>query len=326
MWSKILGHERQIDQLRRALASGGLPNAYIFSGPSGIGKRLTADALAAAIVCEKATERDHEACGNCPACRKVASGNHPDAFVLEPETSERGAKRSIRIGQVRELAGKLMYAPLEARAKSVIIDGAEHLMPQAANSLLKTLEEPPEATHFILITPLPHTLLATIRSRCQKLAFSSLGDERIAGHLARTLSMDRAEAARIARMSGGSMGLALALDPEFVAEVMGRFLPLTRRASTADVMEAAQAFKSAPAERIPLIFDILASWYRDVLRIKTTGSADGAIHREARDAARGLGHFRITGALAKINETRLTADTAVNKQLMFEDLLFTLTG
>ncbi|MBN1282607.1 MAG: DNA polymerase III subunit delta' [Proteobacteria bacterium] len=326
MWSKIVGHKRQIEELRRSLESARLPNAYVFAGPAGVGKRLAADAFAAALLCPEAPSRGHDACGECLSCRKLASGNHPDFFLLEPEESERGAVTSIKTDPVRELMQRLIFKPLEAQAKVAIIDGADRLMPQAANSLLKTLEEPPERTHFILVTPLPHRLLPTIRSRCRLVAFSPLGEEELAAALVRRRSMEPAEATRIARLAGGSMGLALRLEPEFVAEVLGRFLPLFSRASSSDIMEAAQAFAAQGPERLPLVFDILMSLCRDMLRVKATGSAGLAIHPEAEALAGRLAESKLMRAIEGINGARIASETAANKQLMFEDLLFTLTS
>jgi DNA polymerase III subunit delta' len=324
MWTSIIGHDRQIENLKRALAAGHLPNAYLFCGPHGIGKRRTADAFAAALLCPAAAANAQEPCGTCAACVKCVSGNHPDLFVVEPALSERGAVQSIKIDTLRELSGRLQFHPLEATAKLAIIDGADRMMEAAANSLLKILEEPPAATHFILITPYPERLLPTIRSRCQRIAFSPLADTEIAAALTAQGSLSKEEAIRIARLAGGSLGTALRLDSDFVEAVMGRFLPLAGKGASADIIDTAQAWKEFDAEHTPLVFDLLASWYRDLLLAGTVGEGAPFIHPEAaRHAGRGT-PARLIACLAKIDAARAAADTAANKQLMFEELLFTL--
>lgn len=326
MWDRIIGQERQIEQLRRALAAGRLPNAYLFTGPAGIGKRLAANTLAAAICCPSSPDNDGAPCGNCPACHKAASGNHPDLFFLEPESSESGVVQTIKIGPLRELSGRLQLHPLEAPAKLAVIDGAEKMSPEGENSILKILEEPPPLTHFILITPFPQRLLPTIRSRCRQVAFSPIPEPLLCAELQRRLQIPQQEAGRIARLSGGSMGAALALTPEFVGEVLDRFLPLTAKASSADIIATAESWKALDAAQIPLLLDILASFYRDVLRCQCTGEESGLIHPEAARSAALLPPERVIGCLAKIGQARSAAESAANKQLMFEQLLFTVAG
>ncbi len=326
MWSDIIGHSRQIKQLRAALTADRVPGAYLFAGPAGIGKRLVATAFAQAALCERAPENGWEACGGCAACRKFASGNHPDFFCVEPESSERGVVQNIRIDTIRALRSDLRFLPLEARRKIAVIDGADRLMESAANSLLKTLEEPPASTHFILVTPYPMRLLATIRSRCQHLAFSPLPEAPLADEIARRHSIPHDEALMIARLSGGSLGTALMLDPEFVGEILGRFLPLTEKAPSADIIETSQAWKEIGIDRTPLVFDLMASWYRDLLKVASTGRSDDLVHPDAAAKAGRVDAPRILRNLSSIEKARLAAETSANKQLMFEQLLFSLTA
>jgi len=326
MWSKIIGHERQVVQLRAALSSGRIAGAYLFAGPAGVGKRLTADQFAAAALCPSSADRGMDACGACAACLKLASGNHPDFFAVEPELSERGVVQNIRIDAIRELCSNLRFSPLEAPRKIAVVDGAENLMEAAANSLLKTLEEPPPSTHFILITPYPLRLPATIRSRCQHIPFSPLPEEALACEIAVRHGIEREQALTIARLSGGSLGRALMLDPAFVEDVLKRFLPLTEKASSADIIETAQAWKETDIAHTPLIFDLMASWYRDLLKFKATGNPSDLIHPEAAKAAIGTRTPLILSNLASISRARLAAETSANKQLMFEQLLFSLAA
>jgi DNA polymerase III delta' subunit len=171
----ITGHRRLLDLLARSIARGTLPQSLIFAGPSGTGKRATAVAVAQALNCLKPRETTKEradACGVCSACVRIARAVHPDVLVVTP-----GDSGSIRIDDVRDIVDRAAYRPFEGRRRVVIVDEADALVPAAQNALLKTLEEPPPSSTFILVTARPDMLLATVRSRCIRLAFAA-GDAR----------------------------------------------------------------------------------------------------------------------------------------------------
>jgi len=160
------------------LAEGaGLPHALLIRGPAGIGKLAFAQALAKALVCEKA-DREGMACGHCTACDWVEQRCHPDVRMVEPESlaepveDEDGERKkaSVQIGvdQVRALAEFVNLSSHRGRAKVIVVHPAEALNPSAANALLKGLEEPPPATYFLLVSHRWHQLLATIKSRCRQ--------------------------------------------------------------------------------------------------------------------------------------------------------------
>ena len=336
MWTSIIGHGRQIDQLCKAISSGRLPNAYLFAGPRGVGKRRAADELAASLVCSSPDAASSGACGTCLACRKAASRTHPDLFLVLPEAQDPGWKppegkekkpsEVIKVEQVRALQSALQFHPLEAKAKLAIIDDADRMNASTANSLLKILEEPPPLTHFALVSTMPNSLLPTIRSRSARLDFGPLSDGEIAAKIASEKGVAREEALRIARLSGGSLGTALAIDPEFLSDTIGRFLTLCRKASTADVLATAEGWSHRSPGEIRLTFDLLASFYRDCLRIAAAGGEVSAAHPEAFEMAPRIGAARASRALSDIDSARRSFDTTANKQLMFENLLFSLTS
>ncbi len=317
MWSEIIGHHRQVEQIRRAIGGGRIPNAYLFSGPRGIGKKLTADALAQSIAC---TGDSDEGCGVCAGCQKVMMGNHPDITTVEPDGKE------IKVEQTRRLQSQLKYHPLEAPSKLTIIDEADRMNVSAANSMLKIIEEPPADTHFVLISPYPHRLPATIRSRCQTISFSPIPDDQISELLTRRTGLSDANAIKIAKISGGSIGTALALDPDFIDEVIGRFSAMVTHGNSSDIIEASQAWARQTEEQQVLIFDLLAGWYRDILRYKTFADPTSLTHPDAADSASDISQFDVMRYLAEIATARDAADRNANKQLMFENLLFTLTS
>lgn len=165
---RIRGQKRVVELLQRAIAQDRVPHAYLFCGPVGSGKMATAMALAAALQCIDAPGRG---CGQCVACDKIAGGIHPDVQALERQ----GAAQIIPIETVRsQVIATLGLPPHEGRARIFLVEEASSLASASANALLKTLEEPPRRTHFILCTTAPDQLLPTIRSRCQRVMFASL--------------------------------------------------------------------------------------------------------------------------------------------------------
>ncbi len=161
--SSVLGHQEIIDRFLASIESARLPHTFLFSGPPGVGRKTTALALAQALLCEKSSQ----ACGQCGSCIRIGSQNSESLLLVAPE------KNQIKIDQARLILDFLSLRTL-GRNRVVIIDGAECLNPQAANALLKSLEEPPEGTYFFLIAPSPAHILPTLRSRAQVVAFQPL--------------------------------------------------------------------------------------------------------------------------------------------------------
>lgn len=171
------------DWQRLAAAFQRLPNAWLLSGPAGIGKRAFAHDVARALLCE-APQADHHACGRCQACHWFDAGNHPDLRVLTPhgddEDSDDGkeakvAKRKLPVIKIDGVRNVIEFAHLSAHRggrRVVIVEPAEALNPAAANALLKVLEEPPEEVVFLLVSDAPQRLLPTIKSRCRQFPLS----------------------------------------------------------------------------------------------------------------------------------------------------------
>ena len=176
-FSQIRGHRAQISALERLVTRGTPGHAYLFEGPEGVGKDTVAQALLTRLACTQTDKLNPEPCGQCSSCLGFLRGDHPDVTRLERD----GA--TIRIDPVRAALKRLRYEPVLGAIKGLIIESAELLREEAANALLKTLEEPSGSTIFVLVTSKPQLLLSTIRSRCQTLRFSSLSPTDVAAIL-----------------------------------------------------------------------------------------------------------------------------------------------
>jgi len=179
-----------------------LPPSLIFAGPEGIGKRQAAIALAQFVNCPAPAGLD--ACGVCASCSRIGRGVHPDVLMIEP-----GETGSIRIEQVRDAIDRSAYRPFEGKRRVVIVDDADAMVPEAQNAMLKTLEEPPSGSTFVLVTARPDLLLPTVRSRCQRLRFGTLAPSEIAAVLEKRHEYSAAEAHAAAAAADGSIGRAL---------------------------------------------------------------------------------------------------------------------
>ncbi len=244
----VIGHRRLVGLLSRSVCRHSLPPSLIFAGPAGVGKRLAAVATAQAINClapvlSDRSEIELDACGACAACTRIARGVHPDVLVEEP-----GDNGSIKIEQVREIVDRAAYRPFEGRRRVVIIDEADQLMPAAQNALLKTLEEPPPSSAFILVTSRLDALLPTVRSRCPVLRFRPLGPDDIAAALVQR-GLGEAEARSVAAAAGGSLGRALEASAGELVEAR----------DVAERVLARAAASADPCRRIEGAKDLLAN-------------------------------------------------------------------
>lgn len=210
-----------VAQLRNAAGKGRLGHTLLFAGPHGVGKRVAAMALAQSLFCSHHSEQELEACGECPPCRQVLAGTHPDLITVARPEGKSTIPIALLLGE-DELRGKsglcyeLSLRPLVGSRKVAMIDEAEYLGDEAANALLKTLEEPPPGAVLILIADAPESLLATIRSRCQVVRFGPLsGDELAPLIVSQGLAPDEATARTIARLGDGTLVQARSLvEPE----------------------------------------------------------------------------------------------------------------
>jgi DNA polymerase-3 subunit delta' len=259
----ILGQERVLSYLKAALSRGRLAHAYLFLGPEGVGKESVAKALAGALNCTEPLG-DGDACGVCPSCIRLAAGTHPDFQVIAP-TSE-GRTPQIKIEQIREFRRVTSYPPVAGGWRVALVKPAEALNDAAANSLLKTLEEPPPQHLLILTAGVEADLFPTVVSRCQKLAFTPLPYPLITRELIRR-ELSPSQAALLAALSGGSLGRALAMEPEELLRQRQQVLTDLKSLSQGNATTAldwAQGLAKAPPETDTFIL-LTQLWYRDLL-------------------------------------------------------------
>lgn len=211
--STIRGHALQVAQLGQLLRRGRVGHAYLFAGPNGVGRRAVAQAVLGRLACLHPPGHSADPCGHCRSCTALERGDHPDLQTVVRDG------RDIKIEQIREMTGRLRFDPVLGACKGVIVDDCDRMGDAAANSLLKTLEEPPANTVFILLTSKLEAVIETIRSRCQLVRFGELPTADVAALLVQN-GTDWATAEAAAAMSAGSMANAAAVaDPSKLAVV-----------------------------------------------------------------------------------------------------------
>jgi DNA polymerase-3 subunit delta' len=198
VWSRLVGQAALVDRLRRAVA-GDMTHAWLFTGPPGSGRSNAAMAFAAALQCERG------GCGQCQACRTALAGSHADVSVTRTE------KLSIGVDDMRELVRRASLAPAGDRWQIMVVEDADRLTDQAANALLKSVEEPTDRTVWLLCAPTVEDVLPTIRSRCRLVVLSTPSPADVTRFLVEQEGVAEGVATYAARASQGHIGRARAL-------------------------------------------------------------------------------------------------------------------
>ena len=315
---RLLGQKQAVGLLTKSIASGRLAHAYLFRGPDGVGKQLLARILAAAVNCEQA--RGLAACGQCSSCKKFALSAHPDFEIISPE------KGVIKIGRIRELIKKLSFAPYEAKMRVVLIEDIHTMRPEAANGLLKTLEEPLADNLLILTADSSRNVLQTILSRCQTIPLYPLNAaDSVEVILRENNEIGRKVAATLARLSEGSPGRALLLHQREIVAFCEQIVALiSDREKTADqyvglVLQTAELMAELK-EDLPVLFGLLRLFLRDGLVCCCSQESDGDGGKYRKD----WNSDDYFVKLQAIDQAEKELGRNCNRLLVCEILLFTL--
>ena len=307
----VYGQEEAVSSLRRALRSRRLAHAHLFAGPSGVGRATLARRLAQALCCEAAgadaAESREVPCRECQSCRLVEGGSAPDIETISTgglcdesganhrDHAQDGSTR-IRVCQVRRLERLAALAPFSAPRRIFVVDSADDLQHEAAQALLKTLEEPPGETLLVLLASDPEALPATLRSRCQLLRLAPLPPTTLARALEEHASLEAEDAARLAREAGGRYGLALRLhaDPshavlrESAVSELER-LTVADRAERLDYADTLARRWGRERASVLELLDHWRDWWRErLLAASGLGPEPGPDAAAAREAASAL--------------------------------------
>jgi DNA polymerase-3 subunit delta' len=324
----IIGHRSTIASLQKAAASKRLAHAYLFHGEEAIGKRTTALCFAQALLCERASSAaDLDSCGGCRSCHQIEGRTHPDYFVIEPDREL--ATPQIKIEQIREIEQHIMYRPLIGDRKICMIDDADRLTIGAANALLKTLEEPPDHSLFLLVSSRPASLPSTIRSRCQALRFATPPRTDVEAAVILKREMPPDDARFLATITEGRLGEALSTDLKTARsqqlEVINLVNPNFLRSVT-NVLTAAESL--AKADRAAETLSWTARWIRDLIIVQVGGDREQLLHVDHVQALeRDARHARtdaLLELLGHIEETQRQATRHLNLQMALENILLRL--
>ena len=274
----VMGHQWAVELLQRGVTTGHLSHAYLFVGPTRVGKTTLALFLAQSLNC---LDPQPTPCGQCNACRKIRRGVHPDVRVLDDPSS------SIGIEQIRELQREMALSPFEGRWRVIVLCDFQRATQEAANCLLKTLEEPPPKVVIVLTAVEAQELLPTIISRCQVFQLRSLPVQQVRQVLESQLGLDASRAELLARLSEGRVGWAMAASAdESLLRDREKYLVALEQALQQDLatrIHLAQRL-ARNAAALPGVFELWQSWWRDLLLAKS-GNTDSLTNVDRKAAA-----------------------------------------
>jgi DNA polymerase-3 subunit delta' len=316
-FGSFIGNPHVVKILRRSVEEDRVPHALVFAGPEGVGKKTLALLLARRLNCLAPEAGD--SCGGCRSCRKIIAGMHPDVVIVQPD----GA--FIKIDQVRAVIAEVAYQPFEGKYRVVILDAADQMRPEAANSLLKTLEEPPSRTILVLVTTQPYLLLPTIRSRAQIFHFTGIPHDRIAIHLVKVGGMPAGEASLAAALSKGSLAAALGFD---IGEYRNARAQAIRLVSLllgkGSFTEMSRLAASLPKDRAQFLawLDVVDSLLQDIYysQVARWRMCQPDIVGEIEGLARLVPHSAVISTIKAVTNLRRSTLYNVNRQIALESL------
>lgn len=333
----IVGHERAVDLLQRSIRHQRIGHAYLISGPLGVGKRTLAVRLAQALNCERFGPAavvppmllgDEPAgeppCGTCRHCRLIESGSHPEVRVVGVQAPH----RVIRVADVESIQADAALRAADVFRKVYVLEQAELLHPDAANRLLKTIEEPPSSVIMVLTTVDPEATLETIVSRCQHLRLRPLQRDRLTDHLVGATGLASERAELVAALSDGCVGRALTLASDSRAlERRTKHLDELAVLLSADRVGRLQFARtlgdrwSKDQESVREVLGVWLRWWRDVLLVQG-GLHDRIVNLDRRAdlerTARSLDNQRAGAAIESVRDILQMLDQNVNARLALD--------
>lgn len=331
---QLIGQKKAISLLQQGLDTGKTAHAYLFVGPEHIGKMTLAKELAMALNCHGQNPPCHE----CPACKKIESGNHTDVQVIRLTQSDEGNADSeatkISIEQIKDIQHSASLPPFEGKQRVYIIEGAEQLSIEAANRLLKTLEEPPDKVTFILVTVNEKLLLSTVVSRCQHIEFQPIPADEEAAALVKKTGIAPEKARLLAALSRGCPGWAItaAGDEKILEERNFQLDRITSaiKAGAEERFAMAAQLASGFSQNRKAVYDILGIWedfWRDMMLVRT-GCPELIINIDRKDEiiklAGGYGLVKIKDFIKSIQAVAQQLKQNVNPRLALEVLMIDL--
>lgn len=320
---KIVGHADIIKSLTGALVSGRVAHSYLFSGPEGVGKFTVALSFAQALMCSRTIDGD--GCGDCDGCKKVAGGVHPEVVIFRPQSS------TLKLEQIRQLTAGVKMGPAMGPWTVRIVDKADTMTVEAANSLLKTLEDPLSGVIMILITTRPQVIVPTILSRCQHLYFQPLLRGQIIEGINKIAGVTGKDAFLAATLAGGSISRALDLLSGGFS-MRDRSWELIKNFNVAGIEEVFTLARdiAASKEKVLPLLELMALWLRDVLVYNETDNSGQIINVDRLNEIQALAGCYTTGrAMEMIRDLELTMrslEVSANVQLALEVLFMRLAG
>lgn len=327
-FARLIGNERNKQILQRLLGNGRVTATLIFAGPDGVGKRQFALTFAKAANCQKAPDNSFatDSCDECPNCRRIDEGTYGDVTTIQPDG------QFIKIAQTRALAEEVYYRPREGRQRFFLIDEADRLREEAANSLLKTLEEPPPTSTLILLTSRPNSLLQTIRSRSQRLNFAPLTIAEMERFLTENYPRPAADTALLARVTEGRIGQATAFDLSDYRQQRRMLIELLELLATGKnrlrLLKAAEYIGKKEREEFEKDLNLLATLLRDLLLLAAGGNRQSITNTDVADRLEPLaakaGLSRVMVWSEKFDEVRKRLRVNINRQIAMEAALLSL--
>lgn len=331
-FATLTGNERNKAILQRLLLEGRIGATLIFAGPAGIGKRQFALTMAKALNCHQPridpAQGRYDSCDECPVCKRIEAGVYGDVTTVKPDG------QYIKIAQTRQLANEINYRPREGKQRFFILDEADRLREEAANSLLKTLEEPPPTSTLILLTAKPDALLQTIRSRAQRLSFAPLTTAEMEAYLTANFRRPKPDTLLLARLTEGRIGQATAIDLSVYRQERNVLLNLLELLANGEnrfrLLKAAEYLGKKERQDFEQALDLLNRLLRDLFLLAAGSPRDTLVNLDIADKLEQLaattGIAKLTAWAEQFNELRAKLRFNVNRQLATEAVLLGLSG